>query len=96
MDTGIYSDYMDLYGTYQLDKIMALTLDPKYMKAGNVIKTPKNSWVPAVYTTSIGFTNAEIKQINNSFAKRSPKAKLISNPSPKYNGHSYAWYRQSI
>lgn len=56
--------------------------------------TPKGTKVKA-YKDSEKITKKEIEEINKRTLISFPSVKIISNPDPNYNCHSYAWYSQS-
>ena len=65
-------------------------------RATTTVKTPKGSLVTVTDNTNLkDWTSAEIKTINAQYAKLYPNAKLVRDPSKKYNCHSYAWYSTS-
>lgn len=58
------------------------------------VKTPRGSNV-YVYTDSTPMDQNRIKGINETYSKYFPKAILRSNPTYRYNCHSYTWYMAS-
>lgn len=60
------------------------------------ISTPKGSSIQTIYNQTPELTTSQKDYYNRTFASAYPNATLISDPTVKYNCHSFAWYQQSI
>lgn len=92
--------YAEDDATATVDQLNLRTLERYIQNLGisPVISTPGGSPVDSLYNltwSNHGITYSEAVAAQNQYLQIFPNIRVISNPAPAYNCHSYAWYSTS-
>jgi Secretion system C-terminal sorting domain len=88
---GLANEYIG--GGHEQLAIAPCVFDISQYTAGTSVLTPNNTSVPTVVYCAL--SSAQFAGYLDFSRTRYPNATIVSNPTSKYNCHSYAWYNSS-